>query len=105
MLIQIILVIFFLLAGAKVYGRFKAGEISAINSWFWIIFWLAAIFIVIWPNSTAALAKLLGVGRGADVIVYLSLAGLFFLFFKLSVAVAKINRALTKLTREETLKK
>ena len=61
--------------------------------------------VTIQPNLTARVAELLGVGRGADVIVYASLAALFFIVFRLMVKIEKLNREITKVVRNDALKK
>jgi small membrane protein len=103
-LIQIFLVLFFFFAILKVAGRYRAGDIPLSAAVAWIIFWLAAAVIVIIPNSTAYFAKIFGIGRGADLVVYLSLALLFFIIFRLMVKVEKLNKEITVLVRQMALK-
>lgn len=104
MIIQIILVVFFLFALLKVLSRFKIGELKGVETLSWSLFWIVAVVVVLNPNSTYILAKVLGVGRGVDAIIYLSLAVLFFLVFRIFVRLEKIERNLTKLTRQDALK-
>jgi hypothetical protein len=103
-LIQIFLVLFFFFAILKVAGRCRAGDLSLSAAIVWIVFWLAAAVIVIVPNSTAYFAKIFGIGRGADLVVYLSLALLFFIIFRLMVKVEKLNKEITLLVRQMALK-
>ena len=70
---------------------------------FWILFWLAADVAVLWPNSTTVLANALGIGRGSDLVLYISLAALFYLLFRLHVKVESINRDVTKVVRDKAL--
>lgn len=72
---------------------------------FWIVFWLAAAAVVIWPDSTFYFSNKLGIGRGADLIVYLALAIIFFLIFRLTALLEKQKREITELTRAIALKK
>lgn len=102
-MIQIILLIFFLFAFVKVVGRFKAGEIGKMTALGWCLFWVAAMLVVILPNSTAQVAKLVGIGRGADLVVYLALAALFFIMFRLMVKIEQLNKEITVLTRKISL--
>ncbi|MFA5771060.1 MAG: DUF2304 domain-containing protein [Patescibacteria group bacterium] len=103
MVIQIILVVFFLFVLFKVLNRFRSGDLKGKETVGWIIFWTLAAVVVISPNSTLILAKLLGVGRGADAIIYLAIVLLFFLVFKIFVRLEKIERQITKLVRQDTL--
>ena len=103
MLIQILLTIFFLFALAKVIGRWRAKDLSLAGLIGWALFWLAAAAVALLPNSTATMAKLVGIGRGADLVVYAALAGLFFLIFKLMVKIERLNKDITKLARKIAL--
>lgn len=102
--IQILLVVFFLFALIKVVGRWRAGELSLAGLVGWSVFWIMAGAVALLPNSTAQMAKLVGIGRGADLVVYAALAGLFFLIFKLMVKIEKMNKDITKITRKIALK-
>lgn len=104
MIIQIILVVFFLFALLKVLSRFRIGELKWTETLIWSLFWIVSILVVFNPNSTFILAKILGVGRGVDAVIYLSLVVLFFLVFRIFVHLEKIERNLTKLTRQDALK-
>ena len=103
MLIQILLVVFFLFALIKVIGRWRAGDLSLAGLIGWTMFWVVAGVVALLPNSTAQLAKIVGIGRGADLVVYVALAGLFFLIFKLMVKIELLNKDITKLTRKIAL--
>lgn len=103
MVIQIILVIFFLFVLFKVLGRFRSGDLKGKEAIGWVIFWILAGVVVISPNSTLVLAKVLGVGRGVDAIIYLAMALLFFLVFKIFVRLETIEHQITKLVRQDTL--
>jgi len=102
-IIQILLCLFFVFAIAKVVGRYRGGELSSRGAIFWILFWIAAGVIVLLPNSTFYFARLVGIGRGADLVIYVALAGLFFMIFRLMVKIEKMNKDVTKLVRKITL--
>jgi hypothetical protein len=102
---QILLVLFFLFALAKVIGRFSIGELNRGATIGWSLFWIAATLVVLLPNSTAYFAKIVGIGRGADLVVYVALAILFFLIFRLMIKIELLNRDITTLTRKITLEK
>jgi len=104
LIIQTLLIIFFLFALIKVIGRWRAGDLTKIGLIWWSLFWVVAAVVVLLPNSTAYFAKLVGIGRGADLVVYLSLAAIFFILFKLMIKIESLNKDITKLTRKMTLK-
>ena len=67
---------------------------------FWLFFWLLAGAVVIKPESTNFVANIFGVGRGADLVVYLSIIVIFYIIFQLTVKMEKIERNITKLVRK-----
>ncbi len=103
MVIQILLTVFFLFALVKVIARFRVGDLAKGGLVLWSLFWVAAAVVVLLPNSTAYFAKLVGIGRGADLVVYVSLAAIFFIIFKLMMKVESLNKDITKLTRKMAL--
>lgn len=102
--IQILLLLFFAFVIYKTIKRALKGEVKKEATVLWVVFWLIAAFATVNPNSTALVAGFLGLGRGADAVIYVSLALLFFLFFGLTVKLEKINREITHLVRQQALK-
>jgi len=103
-LIQILLALFALFALLKTKQKFSLGDIGRRDLLVWVLLWVAVIVVAIAPNSAAVFAKMTGVGRGADLVVYLALALLFYLFFRMTVRIEKMKREITVLTREISLK-
>ncbi len=67
---------------------------------FWGIFWgIALIFIWLPTNTIDKVGQLFGVGRGIDVLVYLSIIFLFYYIFKQSEKINKLEKEITKLVR------
>jgi len=60
-----------------------------------------AFFFIIFPESTNIIAKKLDVGRGADLLFYISI--LFFLFISLKIfaRLRRIEQTLTELIRQQ----
>ncbi len=104
-LIQTLLVTFFLYVLFKVVRRYQAGEMALGITALWALFWLGAIFVAVVPTSTSKIAEFVGVGRGADLAVYISLALLFFIVFRLMARIDKLNKEITTVTRELALHK
>ena len=57
------------------------------------------IFFVIFPNTTTAIANLIGIGRGTDLILYCFI--IVFLFYSTNIAARhrKLNRQITHIAR------
>lgn len=102
--IQLILSLFLLFAVSRVYFRFKEGTISLGNFLFWIGLWVLAIFSIFNPEFTNYWANLLGVGRGADVLIYISIALIFYLIFRTNVMIENLREEISKVVREVALK-
>lgn len=99
MLIRFFIICFSLFAISRVGFRYKNDEIALRELILWILFWGISIIVGIIPNSTNLVAKVFGVGRGADLVVYFSLIMLFYIVFKLLGRVYRLERDITKLTR------
>lgn len=100
MLIQILLSLFIIFALIKVIGRFRAKEVSLGALVFWCLFWLIVLVVVWQPLLSTELANRLGVGRGTDLITYVSIAALFYFIFRLTVRIEKMEKNITKIVRE-----
>lgn len=102
--IQAILFFVALLGCYGVLSRFRRKELSPGALALWLVLWAGVGVVALVPNSTARVAQLLGVGRGADVAVYLALVILFFLIFRCMVALEKMRREITVLVRALSLR-
>lgn len=102
--IQIMLIAIFAVAMIKVIMKNFRGELSLGATILWVIFWALAAAITAQPDLTSSVAKIFGVGRGADIVVYFSLVGIFFMIFRLTVKIEKLNREITKVVRDKALK-
>lgn len=70
MLSQWVLVIALALIGLYLVKARKSASQQAIRRLFILIALLAGLFAVLFPNYTNAIANLLGIGRGADLLLY-----------------------------------
>ena len=101
--IQVILSLFIFFAVWAIISKYKRKEITAREFIFWLSFWALVLTAVIYPKSTDEIAKIVGVGRGADLLVYISIFVLFFVIFKIFVKLEKIERDITKIIRKIAL--
>lgn len=103
--IQIILLAFIIFAISRVYLRAKEKILSPQTYIFWMLIWLAAAFGIIQPSTTSRLAEIFGVGRGVDIILYISLALVFYLVFRIYVMIEDLRHEITFIIRQVALKK
>lgn len=84
--------------------RTLRGQVLRRSGVFWAAAWLAASAFIAFPATTTTIARWLGIGRGADLILYVAiLAGMgaslyFYGRFR------RIERTITELIRREALK-
>jgi len=69
----------------------------------WTVLWIAGLIAVINPNETTEIAKLVGIRRGADLLMYSSVLGFGVGFYVVSVRLRQMSREITLLTRELAL--
>lgn len=61
--------------------------------------WLLALFLILVPSATNRVAEILSIGRGADVILYLTVITFLLSFFYLLHAVESQREQITLLVR------
>lgn len=104
MFLQIILIIFLLFAVSRVFLQLKNGNLTFLNFIFWSAIFFGAIIGIINPSLTTKIAKLLGIGRGTDVVLYFSIVILFYLLFRLYIYVESLKHELSDIISELSLK-
>ncbi len=102
-LFQILFVLFALGGAFGVVTKYKSGVLGTKGAIFWFCFWIVVIGAVIWPNGTAVVAGLFGIGRGADFVFYISIAVLFYIIFTLHIKIETVSRDMTRLVRDRAL--
>jgi small membrane protein len=95
------LLILLLAAGAGVYVVRLHATLAARLMVLGVAFCGAAL--VAWPAGATALAGLVGVGRGVDLIIYLALLAQGFLLLLLFSALRELRSKLAEVTRELAL--
>jgi small membrane protein len=104
-LIQVVVVLFAVYAAGRSISRFRKRTIGMGELAVWVSFWLAMGVCVMLPNLATKFANLLGVGRGADALFYLSIIGLSYAFFRLYTHVRHMEQQTTALVRRLAIEK
>lgn len=102
--VQILLLTFVLFAASRAILQFRGGTIRFGALTFWLMVWIVAIFAIFYPEATTNFARMLGIGRGVDVVVYASIAILFYLVFRLHVYIENLRTEISRLIREVSIK-
>jgi small membrane protein len=99
-LIQILIIVFALFALSRVFLRFRDNKLTKNEFLFWTLVWLAVVVFAFMPQVTSIVSSILGIGRGVDLVIYLSIIVLFYLMFRLYVKVDSIRKDITQLVRK-----
>jgi hypothetical protein len=69
----------------------------------WLVLWLATGVAILRPELTTAIARRLGIGRGADLVLYLAILGGAAGFFLVYLRLVRIESEITRLVRHLAL--
>ncbi len=102
--LQILITIFVIFSLLKLFGQKQSNKLSLLSFVVWAIIWLMVLLVFWQPEITSYLANILGIGRGADLVVYLAVLVIIYLLFRVFVRLNKIEAEITKLVREDAIK-
>lgn len=100
LLIQLIINLILIFFAVNLFLKLRREQIGLPSFIFWLIVWLGGISVINWPESTSFLARVLGVGRGADVIIYFSILVVFYFIFYFTIQLRKIEKDITEVVRK-----
>jgi hypothetical protein len=103
LLIQLLILFFVLFAVVSVFRRLVKKEISRGVATGWLALWVLICIAVLLPRTTEWVAEMLGVGRGVDAVMYLSIVVLFFLQYRTLLRMEKMEHAITEAVRRDAL--
>lgn len=104
MFVKLFVSAFVLFAISRVWLRRRDGSIGLIGAVVWSALWIGVAGFTWWPKVTDFFAQKVGIGRGADALVYLSIIGLFYASFRLYVKLESVEHELTSLVRALSLR-
>ncbi len=101
MVIQIIATIIILIIFSQLIRKILKDKASLTKIIFWVLFWGISLVIIWLPKETIDnIGSVFGVGRGIDVLVYLSIILLFYNNLRLNERIDDMNKKVTKIVRE-----
>lgn len=100
---QSLFFVFSLAALSPVFKKHAKKEVPISGLVLWILFWIGANIIVLFPEMTNFVANVFGIGRGADFILYISVAILFYLLLRVEISIERQNRIITQLARDKAI--
>ena len=102
--IQFFLLAFILFALVKGILKYRYREMRTFQLLFWLVVWVGAAIIVSHPDTSIFLAELVGIGRGADLIIYVSFVIAFYLIFRIHLTLNRVEEEITQIVRSMALK-
>ena len=103
--IQIILVGFALFGLFRVWSRRRRQVGPGATLVFWTLIWLAVIGGTVYPAATTVIARFFGVTRGADLVLYLAMALVFYQLFRVYARFEDYDRQISLLIRMQSLQR
>ena len=98
--IQILLIIGVAMIAVYFYVRLRNTILDIVLLFLLIA---AAIIFILFPELTNKLAHYLGVGRGVDLIFYISTITFWFVILKLYTRIRKLEQIMTSIIRKDAL--
>ena len=102
--IQIVLICFAFFAMSRVVLRYRRGGMRMLQLALWMLFWAGVVVVAVHPDTTGLFARWLGVGRGVDIAMYLSILMIFYLLFRSFAKIEDLDRQLTRVVRADALR-
>ena len=103
MVFQIALVAFAVFAIFKTWKQYRARKVSK----YWLLvfglFWIVVAVVAITPQTTDIIAAEVGVGRGADLLVYVGVVVLFYIVHRLILKQQQLSDEMTELVRQTAI--
>lgn len=99
--IQVILIVLFVVVMAKYLGWFRS---RLLDRFILIVLCVLGIVLTLLPELTTVIALLIGVGRGVDLGIYMSLFGLGFFCVLLYAKARSLETKLAEVSRAFALK-
>jgi hypothetical protein len=103
MVFQIFLILFAIFGLVRAGKQYNTHKIS--RHWFalWGLVWVLLILAAIFPSVIDNLAHAVGVERGADLLLYISVVVLIYATFRTMVLTQKLSEEHTELVRQIAL--
>ena len=74
-------------------------SINARAGFGWLAVWIAGATAIARPSITITVAHALGIGRGADLVLYCAILGMLIGFFFIYIRFKRLDREITKVVR------
>lgn len=83
--------------------RYHRRQMRVLDMLFWSALWTVALAAIVFQDMIGFVAHLFGIGRGVDVVIYLSLVLVFYVIFRLHMRINQLDAHITTLVRHLAL--
>jgi len=66
----------------------------------WILLWTTGAVLVLFPQVSFFLAHIFGIGRGSDLVIYVSIILIIYLLYRIYVKMEKISKRMDLVVRK-----
>lgn len=101
---QIFLLSLVVLAMGRAILGYRQRQIGTLGFLLWLVLWAGAAAVIVFPNSTMIVARLVGIGRGTDLVLYVSVILVLYLLFKVYVRLEQLDWQITQIVRALALR-
>ena len=101
---QIFLISLVVLVAAMVVKKYRERKIGGFAFLLWLVLWIGAAVVILFPQTTIVMAESLGIGRGVDLVLYVSIIFILYLLFRLYVKIEQVERGMTQVVRAIALR-
>ena len=97
--IQILVTLFVLFALGRLGINYRERRLRGSVVILWVVLWLSVLTVFWSPEIASRLAVALGIGRGADLIVYTAIVVVVYLLYRIFVRLERLDGEITRLTQ------
>lgn len=99
MLFQIAIITFAVLMLLRTWTQQRAQKVAKQWLALWAVIWIVIIAVALAPQTADVIASVVGVGRGADLFVYIAILFLLYAEYRSLVRTKKLQEQQTELVR------
>lgn len=103
MRIQVLVTVISALTLFSIQKRFRRGAMGIAEALLWALLWIGAVIVVWNPVVSNRFAGWLGVGRGADAVLYSAVVILLYALLRLHARIEGLEHALSELVKKIAL--
>ncbi len=102
--INIFIILFSIFALSRVINNIKHKNTDKIGMLFWVVFWIAIIFVALFPGLIDSIFLFFGIQSATDFGLYAMMILLAYMMFRLYAKTEDTEKRITKIVRTIAIK-